>query len=150
MPKRDTDSYALRVINEGRCEVVLTNVAMRLRSGVARLTKTFGRVPNMVGVYECEARQTVQDVFAVNPQKLHALICDNLAWRFSIAFDAAANHGNFFVDVRASLSVKELKKDFYFLTFSSKYLALKSFIPMSSPRCSLSCMENRINTKCCL
>lgn len=97
LTESDEGAWYLRIEKEEKFEVVLSNVAMGLcfwqMASVAELTRTFGHVSNMTGLYEGFVSQMIQAVVDVNLQKLSTVVNETGWWAYSISFDAGTNRG---------------------------------------------------------
>lgn len=96
------DVYNFKVVNGEQCDMVVSNVSIRLRFrqvwGIAQVSKSSGNAI-IDGVHDGKVRQTVQASVAINLPSCHVLLCDKRLGAFSIALYTATNHGDLFIDV---------------------------------------------------
>lgn len=82
------------------------------------MTKTVWGLGVLLDLMENMVSQYIQALVDVNLQQFSQLLCDKNRWAYPIAFDAATNHGNSYIDVRVSLCVSGKVHNLHVLAIS--------------------------------
>lgn len=83
-----------------------------------RAVRDVGNNPNLVGVTETTVRQSAQATIAINLQHMRRIICDARCWAFSIAFDAATNREDSYLDIRLRVCERDGLANVHLLTIT--------------------------------